>query len=110
MVSPELVHAIAFTHHHADHLFGLDDARLFPKWIGGPVPVFCEQETEECIKRVYSYAFREGTEHWPEGFVPKIHFVRIQPEVPFEVLGQQVMPIRLDQTGKWGRTGKEGCI
>ena len=25
------VHAIAFTHHHADHLFGLDDARLFPE-------------------------------------------------------------------------------
>ena len=72
------VHAIAFTHHHADHLFGLDDARLFPKWIGGPVPVFCEQETEECIKRVFSYAFREGTENWPAGFVPKIHFVRTQ--------------------------------
>ena len=90
------VHAIAFTHHHADHLFGLDDARLFPKWIGGPVPVFCEQNTEECIKRVFSYAFREGTEHWPAGFVPKIHFVRIQPGVPFEVLGQQVLPIRLD--------------
>jgi phosphoribosyl 1,2-cyclic phosphate phosphodiesterase len=90
------VHAIAMTHHHADHLFGLDDARLFPKWIGGPVPVFCEQNTEECIKRVFSYAFREGTEHWPAGFVPKIQFVRIHPEVPFEVLGQQVLPIRLD--------------
>lgn len=25
-----LVHAITFTHAHADHLFGLDDARLFP--------------------------------------------------------------------------------
>ena len=78
------VHAIAFTHHHADHLFGLDDARLFPKWIGGPVPVFCEQETEEFIKRVFSYAFRENIEHWPAGFVPKIQFVRIQPGVPFE--------------------------
>src|SRR5215471_12880719 len=32
------VHAIAFTHNHADHLFGLDDARVFPKAIGGPVP------------------------------------------------------------------------
>jgi phosphoribosyl 1,2-cyclic phosphate phosphodiesterase len=70
------VHAIAYTHHHADHLFGLDDARLFPKWIGGPVPVFCEQDTEESIKRVFSYAFREGTEHWPAGFVPKLQFVR----------------------------------
>ena len=30
-----LVHAIAFTHHHADHLFGLDDARLFPDGSAG---------------------------------------------------------------------------
>lgn len=90
------VHAIAFTHHHADHLFGLDDARLFPKWIGGPVPVFCEQETEAAIKLAYSYAFREGTEHWPAGFVPKIKFIRVGPGVPFEVLGQRILPIRLD--------------
>lgn len=90
------VHAIAFTHHHADHLFGLDDARLFPKWIGGPVPVFCEQDTEDCIKRVFSYAFREGTEYWPAGFVPKIQFVRTWPGVPFEVLGQTLLPIRLE--------------
>jgi phosphoribosyl 1,2-cyclic phosphate phosphodiesterase len=90
------VHAIAFTHHHADHLFGLDDARLFPKWIGGPVPVFCEQETEDCIKRVFPYAFREGTELWPAGFVPKIQFVRVRPGVAFEVLGQQILPIRLE--------------
>ncbi|MGC8644606.1 MAG: MBL fold metallo-hydrolase [Isosphaeraceae bacterium] len=90
------VHAIAFTHHHADHLFGLDDARLFPKWIGGPVPVFCEQHTEDCIKRVFSYAFREETQHWPAGFVPKIHFVRVHPGEPFCVLGQRIMPIRLE--------------
>jgi phosphoribosyl 1,2-cyclic phosphate phosphodiesterase len=90
------VHAIAFTHHHADHLFGLDDARLFPKWIGGPVPVFCEQHTEDCIKRVFSYAFREETRDWPPGFVPKIHFVRIHPRAPFQALGQRILPIRLD--------------
>jgi phosphoribosyl 1,2-cyclic phosphate phosphodiesterase len=90
------VHAIAFTHHHADHLFGLDDARLFPKWIGGPVPVFCEQETEDCIKRVFSYAFRDGTQDWPAGFVPKVQFVRVRPGAAFEVLGQQVLPIRLE--------------
>lgn len=90
------VHAIAFTHHHADHLFGLDDARLFPKWIGGPVPVFCEQATEDCIKRVFSYAFRDETNHWPAGFIPKVQFVRIQPGEPFPILGQRVLPIRLE--------------
>ncbi len=90
------VHAIAFTHHHADHLFGLDDARLFPKVIGGPVPVFCEQTTENCIRAAFPYAFAEHSRNWPPGFVPKIDFVRIGPGVEGEILGQRIMPIRLD--------------
>jgi phosphoribosyl 1,2-cyclic phosphate phosphodiesterase len=90
------VHAIAFTHHHADHLFGLDDARLFPKWIGGPVPVYCEAETEECIRRVFHYAFQDGAEKWSAGFVPRLDFIRIEPGVEFEALGQRVLPIRLE--------------
>jgi phosphoribosyl 1,2-cyclic phosphate phosphodiesterase len=93
------VHAIAYTHHHADHLYGLDDARLFPKWIGGPVPVYCEQDTEEYIKRVFSYAFREESRDWPPGFIPKIQFVRVEPGAEFEVLGQTILPIRLQHGG-----------
>ena len=90
------VHAIAFTHAHADHLFGLDDARQFPRWIGGPVPVYCEQETEDAIRRVFHYAFRPGTETWPPGFVPKLEFINALPGVELDVLGQRVMPIRLE--------------
>ncbi len=90
------VHAIAFTHHHADHLFGLDDARLFPRWIGGPVPVYCERDTEECIRRVFHYAFREGMDRLPPGVVPKLHFIRVEPGASFDVLGERVLPIRLE--------------
>jgi phosphoribosyl 1,2-cyclic phosphate phosphodiesterase len=90
------VHAIAYTHHHADHLFGLDDARLFPKAIGGPVPVFCEQQTEDCIRRAFAYAFAEQSRNWPAGFVPKIDFVRVGPGAEFETLGQRILPIRLE--------------
>ena len=90
------VHAIAFTHHHADHLFGLDDARLFPRWIGGPVPVYCERDTEEVIRRVFHYAFRDETDRVPAGFVPRLHFIGVQPGVPFEALGERVLPIRLE--------------
>jgi phosphoribosyl 1,2-cyclic phosphate phosphodiesterase len=90
------VHAIAFTHHHADHLFGLDDARMFPKWIGGPVPIFCEPETEEVIRRVFHYAFEDRVRTYPAGGVPKITFESIAPKVRFEVLGQSILPIRLD--------------
>jgi phosphoribosyl 1,2-cyclic phosphate phosphodiesterase len=90
------VHAIAFTHHHADHLFGLDDARLFPRWIGGPVPIYCEQETEDCIRRVFHYAFEDGTDRAAVSFVPKMRFVRVGPGVPFETVGERVLPIRLE--------------
>jgi len=89
------VHAIAYTHHHADHLYGLDDARLFPKWIGGPVPVFCERDVEDYIKRVFPYAFREESRDWAAGFIPKIEFHPITPGAEFEVLGQKILPIRL---------------
>jgi phosphoribosyl 1,2-cyclic phosphate phosphodiesterase len=90
------VHAIAFTHSHADHLFGLDDARLFPKQIGGPVPLFCEAETEESIRRIFHYAFHDRTAHLPPGFLPKVLFERVEPGVRFQVLGQSVLPIRLE--------------
>jgi phosphoribosyl 1,2-cyclic phosphate phosphodiesterase len=90
------VHAIAFTHAHADHLFGLDDARLFPKYNGGPVPIFCEAETEQAIRGAFSYAFNEHARLIPTGGVPQITFERIGPGEPFHVLGQSVLPIRLE--------------
>lgn len=90
------VHAIAYTHHHVDHLFGLDDARLFPKALGGPIPLYCEQETEEAIRRVFSYAFEEKAASVPAGYLPKLRFERVRPGAPFEVLGQTVLPIRLE--------------
>ncbi|MDR3634814.1 MAG: MBL fold metallo-hydrolase [Isosphaeraceae bacterium] len=91
-----LVHAIAYTHAHADHLFGLDDARLFPKYLGGPVPVYCEAETEASIRRVFHYAFQERTAQFPAGFLPKMNFERVVPGTRFDVLGQSILPIRLE--------------
>ncbi len=90
------VHAIAYTHHHADHLFGLDDTRLFPKAIGGPVPIYCELEVEETIRRVFHYAFEQTAALVPTGGIPQMTFRRIEPGEPFEVLGQRILPIRLD--------------
>ena len=34
-----VIHATLFTHDHADHVFGLDDLRLFPYYIGHPMPI-----------------------------------------------------------------------
>jgi phosphoribosyl 1,2-cyclic phosphate phosphodiesterase len=77
-------------------LLGLDDARAFPRLLGGPVPVYCEEETEASIRRVFHYAFQERLATLPAGYLPKIQFERIAPGVAFEVLGQTILPIRLE--------------
>ena len=86
------VHAVLFTHYHADHLFGLDDVRPFPRHLGGPVPLYCEPETEERIRAAYDYAFAPRA---PTGtFVPQLVFRTIGRE-PFRVLDQTVTPVPL---------------
>lgn len=89
-----LIHAVLYTHYHADHLFGLDDLRPFPKQLGGPVPIYCNAEVEYRIRQTFSYAFSHEAEKLPLGFVPSLAFRRIG-EIPFEVLGQRVIPIPL---------------
>src|SRR4051794_29197031 len=81
----KLVHAVLFTHYHADHLFGLDDGRPFPIKPGGPVPLYCTAEVERKIRQAFAYAFVPGADQLPVGFVPQLKFERMDEE-PFEVL------------------------
>jgi phosphoribosyl 1,2-cyclic phosphate phosphodiesterase len=88
-----IVHAVLFTHEHADHLFGLDDLRLFPFYLGGPVPLYCNEQVEDRIRRSFDYAFPE-LEPTHHGAVPQLSFRRIG-LAPFDVLGARVMPVRM---------------
>lgn len=93
---PGPIHAIVYTHAHADHLFGLDDSRLFARALGGvPVPVYCEAEVEALIRTVFSYAFVDETKRFPSGGVPRLKFETIQPNAPFGVLDYELLPLRL---------------
>lgn len=86
-----LVHAVLYTHEHTDHLYGLDDVRLFPLRLGHAMPLYCERQVEERIRRVYDYAFSDREPTHP-GSAPQLAFSRITHE-PFEVLGVNVVPI-----------------
>jgi phosphoribosyl 1,2-cyclic phosphate phosphodiesterase len=88
-----IVHAVLYTHEHADHIFGLDDLRLMQFHLGGPVPLYCEPVVEARIRKSYDYAFQPA-EQLHRGAVPQLVFHSIGLE-PFEVLGTRVMPIRL---------------
>jgi phosphoribosyl 1,2-cyclic phosphate phosphodiesterase len=88
-----LVHAVLYTHEHADHVFGLDDLRLMQFYLGGPVPLYCEAPVEARIRKSYDYAFTSATDLHP-GAVPQLVFRRITTE-PFDVLGAHFTPVRL---------------
>ncbi|OHB78883.1 MAG: hydrolase [Planctomycetes bacterium RBG_16_64_10] len=88
-----LVHAVLYTHEHADHVFGLDDLRLFPIYLGGPVPLYGEPGVRARILRSFDYAFNPPA-HIHVGGVPRLEFHTISTQ-PFNVLGARVIPIRL---------------
>jgi phosphoribosyl 1,2-cyclic phosphate phosphodiesterase len=88
-----LVHAVLYTHEHADHLFGLDDLRLFPYYLGHPVPLYCEATVEQRIRKSFDYAFAD-VEHTHAGAVPQLVFQRID-TTPFDLLGVRITPIPL---------------
>lgn len=88
-----IVHAVAFTHEHADHIFGLDDLRLFPFYLGHPVPLYCETHVEARLRQSYDYAFSD-VEQTHVGAVPQLKFETITTE-PFEALETTITPIRM---------------
>ena len=90
----DAVRAAVFTHPHADHLFGLDDLRIFSYYQQEIIPLYCEAETESRIRKSFDYAFNDPAEARHFGAVPQFSIRPIGVE-PFELLGFWVRPIRL---------------
>jgi phosphoribosyl 1,2-cyclic phosphate phosphodiesterase len=88
-----IVHAVAFTHEHADHIFGLDDLRLFPFVLKAPVPLYCEPLVEARLRHSFDYAFHDGPQTHP-GAAPQLEPRTIGLD-PVEILGGLVQPLRL---------------
>ncbi len=88
-----IVHAVAYTHEHSDHLMGFDDLRLFQFYLGGPVPIYCSPTVATHLRRVFSYAFTDE-EQTHAGAIPAVDLIEIQTQ-PFQVLGVTIQPIPL---------------
>ena len=88
-----LVHAVCHTHEHADHLMGLDDLRLFPFYLGHPVPLYCEASVEKQIRMSFAYSFSEQ-EPTHAGATPELEFIPIETGT-FPILGTSLTGFRL---------------
>lgn len=82
--------AVLFTHEHMDHVAGLDDIRAVNFIQRKNMPLYGSVGVEEALHRIYHYAFSAN----PYPGAPIIQFNRI-PEGPFDVLGTEVIPIKV---------------
>jgi phosphoribosyl 1,2-cyclic phosphate phosphodiesterase len=82
------VDAVLFTHAHADHIFGLDDVRIFNFRQRMAIPCYGSDLTLQAIRRTFAYVF----EHTQEGGgKPQLDLIGIRE--PFRLLGLEVVPV-----------------
>lgn len=55
------VDALLVTHHHFDHVAGLDDLRPFCFAHRTPIPVYAHAETAAVLRRMFAYIFEDGS-------------------------------------------------
>lgn len=86
------VDAVLFTHHHADHVVGIDDLRRF-NWLQDDVlPCYASPETAEVLRQMFGYAFTDEI-GYPSA-TPKLALHLIHQE-PINVFGRRIVPIPL---------------
>jgi len=84
------VDAVLFTHHHADHVTGLDDLRRFNWLLKKPIPCYGTERTLQRLSSMFSYAFREA--HDTPHSRPHLELHHID-DNPFPVGDVDVIPI-----------------
>lgn len=81
--------AILLTHHHRDHIAGLDDIRGFNYVLNKSIDVFAEEKCIEAIRAEFPYIFN-NTRYFG---APQINFRTITNQ-PFRVEDIPILPIR----------------
>jgi len=86
------VDAVLFTHHHADHVAGLDDLRRFNQLMDRSIDCYATQRTADVIRLWFRYAFHEDPDY--PSHKPELRLVPIG-DGPVTLLGKRVVPIPL---------------
>lgn len=85
------IDAVLFTHPHADHIFGLDEVRVFNFRQGTDIPCYGSPETLSALRRTFAYAFEPGDEG---GGKPRLELLPIDPgNGAFGLLDLEILPI-----------------
>jgi phosphoribosyl 1,2-cyclic phosphate phosphodiesterase len=88
------VDAILFTHAHVDHVFGLDDARLYNVTMQAPVHLYAERTVLDELTRIYDHIFRPHR-NVNKSFVADVLTTVMEPGRSVRLFGIDATPVRL---------------
>ena len=98
------IDAILLTHEHKDHTGGLDDVRAF-NFVDYPtihvVDIFATERTAASIRKDFDYAFADNKYIG----APEMRLFTIDPTAPFEVKGNEIIPINGRHSDRFFVTG-----
>ncbi|MDE7152813.1 MAG: MBL fold metallo-hydrolase [Muribaculaceae bacterium] len=80
---------LMLTHHHYDHMGGIDDLRPYCKAVG--FPIYCSRDVYDDIRRRMPYSFAEH----PYPGVPHFDIHDLLPYRPFMFKGIEITPLRV---------------
>jgi len=80
--------AILFTHAHADHIFGLDDVRIFNFRQRQSIPCYASEATLGALRRTFAYVFETGQKG---GGKPRLELIEMNGDV--DLFGRRFTPV-----------------
>jgi phosphoribosyl 1,2-cyclic phosphate phosphodiesterase len=78
--------AVFYTHHHADHILGMDDLRPLSFKNSPDLPLYADEPTAEVIRRVFNYTFRT-IDRYPTSARVKLLPLPIEPGAFIDIAG-----------------------
>ncbi len=89
------IHAVIYTHSHADHIAGLDEVRILNRLLGAPMPAYATALSWTELEQRFDYAFRPWTTS-PAFFRPVFDRQTVEAGQRVEILGLPVQLIGQD--------------
>ncbi|PIW64599.1 MAG: hypothetical protein COW12_05580, partial [Candidatus Omnitrophica bacterium CG12_big_fil_rev_8_21_14_0_65_45_16] len=80
----ERIDVVLFTHSHADHIFGLDDIRMFNFKFKKDIPVFADHDTAKDLLRIFPYCFSRDP-NYEGGGIPSLSLNTIELNEQFSI-------------------------
>lgn len=86
--------AVLFTHAHADHIFGLDDIRIYNFKQKDSIPLYADKPTADALHRIFSYCFFRDP-NYEGGGVPSLTLNEINSNTAFTLGNIEIVPIKI---------------